>query len=245
MSVRIGTIAVGGKGSRLGQSYLQKCLVPVEGKPIVEYTIDAFIDNGIKLIIFLTGFLQEQILSYLTQRYGTTAEFVPATVFGGTTGLGPAISTLRHFIDEDFIFAHGDFVLKRHVFRDFIQQAENLPDNIATMLVTRDTSIAPTPAFVRVEADNRTVRTVRLPTPKRRPESSDLVDIGLCYFRPKAFDFLTMVKPDRHLATFIRAARKAGQKVFVITTAETCFFLHTQDDLEKWELIKPSLLPLA
>jgi len=245
MPVRIGIIAIGGKGSRLGQSYIQKCLVPIEGKPLVEYTIDAFVDNGIKLIIFLTGFLHEQVSSYLIQRYGTNAKFVPATVFGGTTGLGPALSTLRHFINEDFIFAHGDFILKHRVFSNFIQEGERLSDSVAVMLVTKDTSIAPTPSFVRVESDNITVRTIRLPTPRRRPGLSDLVDIGLCYFRPEVFQFLSMVKPDKHLASFIRPARRAGYKISAITTAEPCFFLHTQEDIEKWETAKTSLFPLT
>ncbi len=243
MPVRIGAIAVGGKGSRFGHSYLQKCLVPIEGKPILEYTIDAFVDCGIKIIFFLTGFLHEQISTYLTQRYGTEAKFVPAIVFGGTTGIAPALFTLRHFVDEDFMFACGDSILKHNAFSQLLQQAQKLPDSLAVMLISRNIEAAPTHAFVRIDTSTSTVRTVRLTKPARRPSAQDLVDTGTYYFRPAAFDFLGKVKPNQQLANFIRPLKRTGQTVSAVVIGEPWFCLHAPDDLQRWELVKATLRP--
>lgn len=244
MPVRIGAIAVGGKGSRFGHSYLQKCLVPIEDKPILEYTIDAFVDRGIKIIFFLTGFLHEQISTYLIQRYGTEAKFIPAVVFGGTTGIAPALSTLRHFVDEDFLFACGDSILRHNAFNQLLQQAEKLPDNPAVMLVSRHIEVAPTHAFVKIETATNTVRTVRLTKPARKPSAQDLVDIGVYYFRPTVFDFLHRVKQDQQLASFINPLKRAGETVSAIVTEEPWFSLHAPEDLPKWAVVKETILPL-
>jgi len=242
MFIRIGAVAVGGKGSRLGQSYQQKCLVPIEGKPILEYTIDAFVDCGVTLIFFLTGFLDEQISAYLTQRYGAKTKFVPATVFGGTTGIAPAIYTLRHFVKEDFIFAHGDSILGHNAIGDFVREAERRPDDLAIMLVSNHIEVAPTHVFVKTNADSGAVQTIRLATPQRRTSKNDQVDTGVYYFRSEVFDLLGRVKSGQQLASFIRLAKRAGYTVSTVVTKKLWFCLHTPDDLERWESLKATIL---
>lgn len=59
MPVRVGVIAVGGQGMRFGRNDIQKCLVSIEGKPILEYVLQAFAGTNLKLIFLLTGFLQD------------------------------------------------------------------------------------------------------------------------------------------------------------------------------------------
>ena len=61
-------ILAAGLGSRL-QEHTQdvpKCLVPVHGKPILEYQLEALLRNNIKEIIIVTGYKSEKIKHFLS-----------------------------------------------------------------------------------------------------------------------------------------------------------------------------------
>ena len=59
-------ILCGGKGTRLlPLTYeIQKVMVPVNGKPILEYNIELMGSHGIKTIVLGTGYLGNQIKDY-------------------------------------------------------------------------------------------------------------------------------------------------------------------------------------
>ena len=48
---------------------LPKCMLPVEGKPIIERSIDILRDHGISEIGLVVGYLKEKIISTLGQNY--------------------------------------------------------------------------------------------------------------------------------------------------------------------------------
>ncbi len=60
-------ILAAGVGSRLGgiTQELPKCLVPVCGKPILEYQLDALLANGIKEVALVLGYKKEKILDFI------------------------------------------------------------------------------------------------------------------------------------------------------------------------------------
>jgi choline kinase len=45
--MRMGIIAAGGQGTRFGERGLQKCLCPLDRKPLLSMKIDAFVKNDI------------------------------------------------------------------------------------------------------------------------------------------------------------------------------------------------------
>lgn len=110
MPVRVGVIAVGGQGMHFGRNDIQKCLVSIEGKPILEYVLQTFAGANLKLIFLLTGFLQDQVNSYLTGSLGLINDCVVTSLFGGIEGEAPVISRLRPFLEEDFLYAGGDVI---------------------------------------------------------------------------------------------------------------------------------------
>ena len=56
-------IIAGGKGTRLASmtKEIPKPMIPVGGKPILEYQIEEFRENGVKDIIITVGYLKEVI----------------------------------------------------------------------------------------------------------------------------------------------------------------------------------------
>ena len=44
-----------------------KALIPVANRPIIEYTIQALLANGVREIIVVVGYRKEQVIRYLNQ----------------------------------------------------------------------------------------------------------------------------------------------------------------------------------
>ena len=64
--IKQAVILAGGQGTRLQPLTLTtpKPLIPINGKPFVQYLIEHLKENGIEEIIFLTGYLGDQIEKY-------------------------------------------------------------------------------------------------------------------------------------------------------------------------------------
>ena len=60
-----------GIGARLGteKNSLPKGLLEIGGKPLLEYSLEALIQNGIKDLILVVGFQHEQIKNRFGSRY--------------------------------------------------------------------------------------------------------------------------------------------------------------------------------
>jgi NDP-sugar pyrophosphorylase family protein len=61
--VKIGVLAVGGKGTRYGKEAesIQKVLLPLDGKPVIDYAIEAMMESGVRVIYLLTGYKHEEV----------------------------------------------------------------------------------------------------------------------------------------------------------------------------------------
>ena len=64
-----------GQGRRLLSltENMPKCLLPVSGKPIIEWQIDALLSAGINEITVVTGFQSGLVEALLQQRYADAA----------------------------------------------------------------------------------------------------------------------------------------------------------------------------
>jgi mannose-1-phosphate guanylyltransferase len=97
-------ILAGGMGKRLRPltNDIPKCLVPVCGKPLLEYQMEYFKKWGVKKIVLACGYLWEKI----RDRYGD--EFV-YSVENEPLGTGGAIKkALEHIDGKEFFVINGD-----------------------------------------------------------------------------------------------------------------------------------------
>ena len=112
--IRQAVILVGGRGTRLGQltDDTPKPLLPVGGRPFVEYLLDLLAGQGIEQVLLSCGYRAAQFFSrYHGQSLGgariecTDLETEPA-------GTGGALALLRECLDERFILLNGDSILR-------------------------------------------------------------------------------------------------------------------------------------
>jgi NDP-sugar pyrophosphorylase family protein len=122
-------IVCGGAGSRLKGKIgdTQKCLVPVNGKPILLHTIDSLIAAGLRDFDLLAGKSTSEIekaVSHYQKRRNCAIRVLPIC----EPGTGRAIQTYWATTKaerRDVIYSHGNIVVDSGVVQDFIANARN------------------------------------------------------------------------------------------------------------------------
>lgn len=102
----------GGKGTRLASvtGDIPKPMVPLNGRPLLEYQIENLKNSGVAEIILVIGHLGQVI----RQHFGDGANFgVPISYYEETAPLGTAgaLRELRGRLQEDFILVFGDLFI--------------------------------------------------------------------------------------------------------------------------------------
>lgn len=107
-------ILCGGKGTRLGERVrnLPKPLIPVGGRPVLDYIMDVLQQAGVHRYILAAGYLGEVIAKHYEDnpRQGCTIDVMIETSPRGTAG---AMQFVADRLDQNFVVAYGD------VFADF------------------------------------------------------------------------------------------------------------------------------
>lgn len=99
-------ILAGGEGCRLRPLTLSrpKAMIPVANRPIIDYTIDALLANGIREITVVVGYRKEQVMRHLTGFEEEIGFVVQERQLGPTN----ALLCARDEISDDFILLPGD-----------------------------------------------------------------------------------------------------------------------------------------
>lgn len=105
-------IMAGGKGTRLASvaSDIPKPMVPIEGKPILEYEIESLRDQGYTDILLVVGHLGHVIRDYFQdgRRFGVQIEYYTEAAPLGTAG---ALYELKDKLTEDFFLLNADAMM--------------------------------------------------------------------------------------------------------------------------------------
>ncbi len=134
--VKKAVILAGGKGSKLRPfTYeIPKSLIPIKGKPLLEYTIESLKNNNSDEIIVCTGYLGEQIKKHFGdgKKFGVHMEYSDDTSPRQTGG---ALLKAKKFLShESFLVIHGD-ILTNFQYQDILQfHMEHKPIITAAMV---------------------------------------------------------------------------------------------------------------
>ena len=106
-------ILCGGLGTRLGDltRELPKAMIPLAGRPFLEYVVDSFRDFE---IVLLTGHKSEVIEAHFGARVAYSREREPL-------GTGGALRQARPLLGERFLVTYGD-VLRRFDYDRFVRE---------------------------------------------------------------------------------------------------------------------------
>jgi UDP-N-acetylglucosamine diphosphorylase / glucose-1-phosphate thymidylyltransferase / UDP-N-acetylgalactosamine diphosphorylase / glucosamine-1-phosphate N-acetyltransferase / galactosamine-1-phosphate N-acetyltransferase len=112
-------ILAAGKGTRMRPlTYdIPKPMLPIKGKPVLEYTIDS-LPEEIDEVIIVINHLGDQIKNYFGDVWkGRKIKYVLQEELNGTGG---AIYSCKHLVGDDFLVINGDDLYRREDFKKML-----------------------------------------------------------------------------------------------------------------------------
>lgn len=179
-------VLAGGYGTRLRPlTYTRpKPMLPLAGKPILEYIIESIASEGFNDVIVTTNYFREQIIDY----FGNGSEFGVRLLYPDETkplGTAGSVKNSEKYLNETFAVIQGDN-LTEIKFSDLLNFHRN-KGGVATIVLL---PIEEPHQFgiAKLDSDNKVLRFKEKP----RPEEffSDFASIGLYLFEPGVLDYI-------------------------------------------------------
>jgi len=179
-------ILAGGVGKRLRPltEYRPKPLIPVAGKPCIDYVMRSLVKGGFDQHIITTGYLSDRLI----KRIADGAEFGASIVYSfeaepaGTAG---AVKNVANFLDSTFVVASGDVLADVDI--GALYEYHKKKGAMATMALTKVKD--PTPfGIVGLDKENRINRF--LEKPARKDVFSNLINAGIYILEPEVLDYI-------------------------------------------------------
>lgn len=223
-------IIAGGQGTRISSvnNEIPKAMIPVAGKPVLEYQVELAIRYGLTDFIFVIGYLGNVIKDYFGDgsKWNITITYYHEQVPLGTAG---AISQIAHLLAEDFFMFYGDTVMD--IALDEMLKFHKEHQSEATLFIhpndhPYDSDI------VEIDAEAR-LRQLHI---KPHPEgfvSRNLVNASLFILSPRVIDYIPKgqkVNFEKHVFPKCLAE---GMRMYGYVSAEYIKDMGTPDRYEK------------
>jgi choline kinase len=166
-----------GQGRRLFPltARLPKCLLPVNGRSVIEWQVDALRSAGIDRVVVVVGFGATKVRTLLARRCPPLPEI--HTIFNPRFDVADNLIscwTARGEMDEDFLLINGDTLFEPSVLERLLQ-SELAPVTVA---------VARKPAYdaddMKVHCDGQLLRRIGKDLPARETDGES---IGVILFR--------------------------------------------------------------
>lgn len=111
-------ILAAGLGTRLRPitDTVPKCMVPVNGKPIIDQQIESLQKNGIVEITVIAGYLGKQLADYLNSKY-SSINIIINEVYDTTNNMYSTNLAKQELNEQDFILLNGDVFFESDIIR--------------------------------------------------------------------------------------------------------------------------------
>ena len=112
-----------GEGARMGPFTASepKVMIPVGNRPILEYVVQALVENGVHELVVVVGYHRERILSHFQdgKAYGAHIRYV---IQGKQLGTAHALVAARAELEDRFIVLNGSNMIDARVVEDLLGQ---------------------------------------------------------------------------------------------------------------------------
>ncbi|MGM0405360.1 MAG: bifunctional sugar-1-phosphate nucleotidylyltransferase/acetyltransferase [Thermoplasmatota archaeon] len=180
-------ILAAGEGTRLRPFTVSepKVMIPVANKPIMEYVIEALVDNGITDIVIIIGYKKEKILTH----FGTGEDFnanIEYVIQRKQLGTAHALAQAEEKIDGDFLVLPGDNVISKETVARLLKDKSD-----HSVLITE----SETPSkYGVVSLSNRYVDNI---IEKPEKSYSHQISTGIYSFTNEIFDHINELMSDQ------------------------------------------------
>ena len=120
-------ILAAGMGKRLGKYTADgtKCLVKVNGKSLIEYTIDAVLASGIRRLVIVVGYKAEGLMKFVNEKYPrVNVSFVSNPIYDTTNNIYSLWLAREYLKADDTILLESDVIFDESMIADLIASPE-------------------------------------------------------------------------------------------------------------------------
>lgn len=125
-------ILAAGMGKRL-RSYTKnatKCMVPVNGKTLIEYTIEALVDNKIDRLVVVVGYKGQLLKDFISSKFnaqnlkGMKIKYIENPVYDSTNNIYSLYLACGEMAKDDTILLESDLIFKPSIIRELIESRD-------------------------------------------------------------------------------------------------------------------------
>lgn len=125
-------ILAAGMGKRLGRytKDATKCMVPVNGKTLIEYAIESLVDNGIKKLIIVVGYKSQVLIDFISSKFneknlnGMKIEYIENKVYNKTNNIYSLYLACNELVKDDTILLESDLIFKKEIISELLKNKE-------------------------------------------------------------------------------------------------------------------------
>ena len=122
-----------GMGKRLGRytKNATKCMVPVNGKTLIEYAIEALVKNNIKKMVIVVGYKSDILIDFIHSKFnannlkGMEIEFIENKVYDKTNNIYSLYMARDALCKDDTILLESDIIFKPEIITKLIKSKDS------------------------------------------------------------------------------------------------------------------------
>lgn len=107
-----------GKGSRLGKYTKDdtKCMLPLNGKPLIVHTLDKLNNLGIEKLIMVVGYKRENVINFLGHKYkNVEIEYIVSEDYATTNNIYSLYLAKEKLAQDDTILLESDLIFEENI----------------------------------------------------------------------------------------------------------------------------------
>src|SRR5215469_12979297 len=182
-------ILMAGEGSRLRTAHktFLKPFVPVLGRPLISYTLDALVHAGIKTLNFVVGYESRRTMARVKQLVpsGVSATFIENRDWKKQNGI--SLLTAADRVGKPFLLTMSDHLFDNEIVDQLLDSSDS--DFLNVGVDRKIDSIFDLEDAMKVRTDGITVRDIG-----KHLKDFDAIDIGLFVCPLEIFDYLERAK---------------------------------------------------
>lgn len=179
-----------GKGTRLRPitNHIPKCMVPINGKPLISYWIDLLLNSGIEKILINTHHLSELVVQYITSLGLEDRVFlVHEEKLLGTAGT--VLANKDFFNDQEFMVVHADNLSRFNV-HEFLDSHRLRPSSTKMTMMTFYTD---SPSSCGIVVCDKQGVVIEFHEKKSSPPGN-LANGAVYIFEPEVLNFISNIR---------------------------------------------------
>lgn len=122
-----GLILAAGMGNRLGKFTKDntKCMVELNGKKLIDYTLEALIKVGIKKVIIVIGYEGLKLKNYLSKRHPMIEKiYVENKIYDKTNNIYSLWLAKSYLEEDDTILLESDLIFEKDILENLIKSPD-------------------------------------------------------------------------------------------------------------------------